>query len=128
MIGLGEAARYLERLGPDNIEKHEAMLNRAISGKLGQIPNVQRVGFCNPELNGGIISFNIKGLKYHDVSLMLDKSHGILIRSGQHCCHSWFRGHGIEGSARASLYLYNTMEEAEVFGEAVGKIAKLGKQ
>jgi cysteine desulfurase/selenocysteine lyase len=126
MIGLGEAARYLESIGMENIEKHEAMLNKAISEKLGQMPNVQRVGFCNPELNGGIISFNIKGMKYHDVSLMLDKQ-GIAIRSGQHCCHSWFTGHGIEGSARASLYLYNTMGEADLFAEALHKIAKLGK-
>ena len=127
MIGLGEAARYLERLGPENIEKHESMLNKTISQKLSEIPNLQRVGFLNPELNGGIVSFNIKGIKYHDVSLMLDRNHGIMIRSGQHCCHSWFNGHGIEGSARASMYLYNTQEEAELFAGAVGKIAKLGK-
>jgi cysteine desulfurase/selenocysteine lyase len=127
MIGLGEAARYLERLGLENIEKHESMLNKIISERLSQIPNLQKVGVQNPELNGGIISFNIKGMKYHDISLMLDRNHGVLIRSGQHCAHSWFRGNGIEGSARASLYLYNTQEEAEIFAEAVKKIAKLGK-
>jgi cysteine desulfurase/selenocysteine lyase len=127
MIGLGEAARYLERLGHENIEKHERELGMLISQKLSEIPNLQKVGVQSPELNGGIISFNIKGLKYHDVSLMLDRNHGIMIRSGQHCCHSWFSGHGIEGSARASLYLYNTQEEAELFAEAVKKIAKLGK-
>jgi len=127
MIGLGEAARYLEKIGPESIESHEKALNKLISQRISEIPNLQKVGVQNPELNGGIISFNLKGLKYHDVSLMLDKNHGVLIRSGQHCCHSWFRGQGIEGSARASLYLYNTQEEAELFAEAVRKIAKLGK-
>ncbi len=127
MIGLGEAARYLERQGPENVERYEVMLNKSISERIGQIPNLQRVGYCNPELNGGIISFNIRGMKYHDVSLMLDRNHGIAIRSGQHCAHSWFKGHGIEGSARASLYLYNTKEEADIFVEALQKIAKLGK-
>ena len=127
MIGLGEAARYLERVGPENIERHENMLNKTISQKLSGIPNLQRVGVQDPELSGGIISFNINGMKYHDISLMLDRNHGIMIRSGQHCAHSWFNGHGIEGSARASLYLYNTQEEAELFAEAVEKIAKLGK-
>ncbi|MCX6815015.1 MAG: cysteine desulfurase [Candidatus Aenigmarchaeota archaeon] len=127
MIGLGEAARYLERIGMENIEKHEVMLNKLISERISQIPNLQMVGIQNPELRGGIISFNIRGMKYHDISLMLDHNHGILIRSGQHCCHSWFNARGIEGSARASLYLYNTQEEAELFAEAVQKIAKLGK-
>jgi cysteine desulfurase/selenocysteine lyase len=128
MIGLGEAARYLERIGVEGIDNHERGLNKAISQVLSEIPNLQRVGVQDPELNGGIIAFNIRGMKYHDISLMLDRSHGIMIRSGQHCCHSWFNGHGIEGSARASLYLYNTQEEAEIFAEAVKKIAKLGKQ
>lgn len=127
MIGLGEAARYLERIGLENIESHEKSLNKLISQKLSEIPNLQIAGVQNPELRGGIIPFNIKGMKYHDISLMLDRNHGIAIRSGQHCCHSWFRGHGIEGSARASLYLYNTQEEAGLFSEAVKKIAKLGK-
>jgi cysteine desulfurase/selenocysteine lyase len=127
MIGLGEAARYLERIGMDNIERHEVSLNKLISERISEIPDLQIVGVQNPELRGGIISFNLKGIKYHDISLMLDRNHGILIRSGQHCAHSWFNSHGIEGSARASLFLYNTQEEAELFGEAVKKIAKLGK-
>jgi cysteine desulfurase/selenocysteine lyase len=127
MIGMGEAARYLERIGLENIEKHELELGRLISQGLSEIPNLQFAGVKDPGLRGGIIPFNIKGMKYHDISLMLDRSHGIMIRSGQHCCHSWFNGHGIEGSARASLYLYNTKEEGEIFAEAVKKIAKLGK-
>jgi len=127
MIGLGEAARYLERIGMENIERHETNLNKLISERVSEIPGLQIVGVQNPELRGGIISFNLKGMKYHDVSLMLDHNHGIMIRSGQHCAHSWFNAQGIEGSARASLYLYNTQEEAEVFAEAVQKIAKLGK-
>ena len=127
IIGLGEAARYLENIGMENIESHEKALNKTISQRLLEIPNLQFVGVQASELRGGIISFNLKGMKYHDVSLMLDRNHGILIRSGQHCAHSWFNSHGIEGSARASLYLYNTQEEAELFAEAVKKISKLGK-
>jgi len=128
IIGLGEAARYLEKIGMENIERHEAVLNSLISEGISQIPNLQIVGIQKPEMRGGVLSFNIRGMKYHDISLMLDRNHGILIRSGQHCAHSWFNAHGIEGSARASLYLYNTQEEAEIFCEALKKIAKLGKR
>jgi cysteine desulfurase/selenocysteine lyase len=126
VIGLGEAARYLERIGLENIDKHEKELNKVISERISGIPGMRIIGPESPELRSGIISFNIKGIKYHDVAMMLDQNHGIMVRSGQHCVHSWFNAHGIGGSVRASLYLYNTKEEAEIFADAVEKIAKLG--
>ena len=50
---------------------------------------------------------------------MLDQMAGIMVRSGQHCVHSWFNAHQIQGSVRASLYFYNTQEEAELFCPAI---------
>lgn len=124
-IGFAEAAQYLSRVGKEKIEKHEAELNRFISNGLLQIRGVSIIGPKEAELRGGIASFNIKGLNHHDVALMLDESN-IMVRSGQHCVHSWFNAHKIEGSVRVSLYLYNNKEEAEKFLDAVGKIARLG--
>ena len=77
------------------------------------------------EKRSGIISFFVKGMHYHDIALMLDETANIMIRSGQHCVHSWFNAHGIEGSARASMYFYNTKEEAKVFIESLNRILKL---
>jgi cysteine desulfurase/selenocysteine lyase len=56
---------------------------------------------------------------------MLDEDN-IMVRSGQHCVHSWFNAHNIPGCVRVSLYLYNTKEEAEKFLDKVAEIAKLG--
>jgi cysteine desulfurase/selenocysteine lyase len=56
---------------------------------------------------------------------MLDEMANIMIRSGQHCVHSWFNAHGLEGSARASLYLYNTKDEAKIFIDNLKEVAKL---
>ena len=47
-----------------------------------------------------------------------------MVRSGQHCVHSWFNARGYpNGSLRASAYLYNTEDDAKLlvdtFCEAV---------
>jgi cysteine desulfurase/selenocysteine lyase len=76
-------------------------------------------------LRSGIVSFVVDKMHVHDIAIMLDEMENIMIRSGQHCVHSWFAARGIEGSARASLYLYNTAEEARLFVETLKKIAML---
>lgn len=124
-IGLAAAAKYLDKIEKDKIEKHEIELNKMITSSIENIPDLNIIGPKQPELRGGIISFNIKGINHHDIALMLDEMANIMIRSGQHCVHSWFNAHGIEGSARASLYLYNTKEEAKVFIEKLIEISRL---
>jgi cysteine desulfurase/selenocysteine lyase len=56
---------------------------------------------------------------------MLDKIGSVMVRSGQHCVHSWFNAHGIKGSVRASLYLYNNEHDIDVFIDTIKKIARL---
>ena len=125
MIGLAAACQYLDKIGKDNIEKHEAKLNSIITEGITNIKGLRILGPEKPEMRGGIIPFIIDGMNHHDVALMLDKNSNIMIRSGQHCVHSWFNAHGIDGSARASLYLYNTEEEAKLFADELLKIARL---
>jgi len=124
-IGIAEAARYLEKVGKEKIEKHENDLNKFISERLLQIKGTSIIGPKQVEMRGGIVSFNIEGLNHHDVAIMLD-GNNIMVRSGQHCVHSWFNAHNIPGCARLSLYLYNTKEECEIFLEKVSEISKLG--
>ncbi len=125
IIGLCEAAKYLQKIGKENIEKHEIMLNRAITEGISEISGLKILGPRKPELRGSIISFILQGIDHHEIAMLLDSNANIMIRSGQHCVHSWFKARGIPGSARASLYLYNTREEAEKFIEELKKIAEL---
>jgi len=125
MIGLGEACDYLRKIGLKEIEKHEIELNKIITDGIIQILGLRIIGPQNPELRGGVISMLVEKMHPHDISLMLDNLQNIMIRSGQHCVHSWFRARKIEGSARASLYFYNTKEEADLFVETMKKIVKL---
>ncbi|MEM3455515.1 MAG: aminotransferase class V-fold PLP-dependent enzyme [Candidatus Micrarchaeia archaeon] len=130
IIGLGAATEYLKSVGLERIEAHESELNQIITNGLEEeIENgyIQLLGPKEAKLRSGIFSFNIKGMTYHQISLLLDKSENIMIRSGQHCVHSWFNANNIDGSARASLYLYNTKEEANTFVEAVKRLVKFVK-
>ena len=123
-IGFGAAIDYLQKVGMENIELHEIELNKLISDGISEIPGLKILG-PNPELRSGIISFLIDKMDIHYIAQMLDKLENIAVRSGQHCVHSWFNAHKLPGSVRASLYLYNTKDEAKIFVETLKKIAEL---
>ncbi len=125
IIGLGAAIRYLQQVGLEAIEKHEIALNQYLSEALKSVPGLQIIGPADARLRGGILSFFIPGVDHHRIALMLDQMAGIAVRSGQHCVHSWFNSRGIPGSVRASLYFYNTEEEARQLVDALIKIRKV---
>ena len=124
-IGLATAAKYIKKIGKEKIENHEIELNKLITEEILKLEGIDIIGPSSPELRCGIISFIVEGINHHDVAIMLDEMANVMIRSGQHCVHSWFNAHGIEGSARVSLYLYNTKEEAQIFIETLKKILRL---
>lgn len=125
IIGLGEAVRYLTNIGFDAIQKQELELNSFITSEITKSPRVKILGPQDPTARSGIISFTVEGADVHQVALMLDSSAGIMIRSGQHCVHSWFNDRNIKGSVRASLYFYNTLKEAEQFVISLDKVLRV---
>jgi len=124
IIGAGAAIDYLAEIGMDKIAAHEATLNRRATRALMDLPQVDILRPLDPNLRAGIFSFNVKGLSPHDLAMILDNSKNIMMRSGMHCCHPYFHGLGIEGCARASFYVYNTVDEVDVFVEAVSDLAR----
>ncbi|MFH1841009.1 MAG: aminotransferase class V-fold PLP-dependent enzyme [Patescibacteria group bacterium] len=125
IIGLGEAVKYLEAVGFENIKEQELKLNRYITEEINKLPKIKIIGPNDPALRSGIISFYIEGMDMHQIALMLDEMSNVMIRSGQHCVHSWFNDKKIKNSARVSLYFYNIMEEAEIFISDLNKIMKI---
>jgi len=124
IMGLGEASRYLKKVGMKNIKEHEQRLNKLISEEFTSL-GISILGGNDATKRAGIISFNINGMNPHEVAGILNESANIMIRSGMHCVHSWFNAHGINGSARVSLYLYNTKAECEILIEEIKKIMML---
>lgn len=127
IIGMGEAAKYLMKIGKENVEKHEIELNRRITEGIEGLGKVSLIGPGEAEKRGGIISFNVDGVSPHEIAVMMDEMENICVRSGAHCVHSWFNAHKLDGSVRASLYIYNTLEECERFVETLKRIIDLTK-
>ena len=125
IIGLGEAVKYLDKIGFRNIAEQDYKLNKFITEQIVEIPKIKIIGPPDPALRSGIISFYMEGIESHEIALMLDETNNIMVRSGQHCVHSWFASRGIQDSARVSLYFYNTIEEAQVFIDSLKRITKL---
>jgi cysteine desulfurase / selenocysteine lyase len=123
-IGLGAAIDYLNKIGMEDIRKHEIELTKYAIDKLSNLPNLDIYGPKKAEERGGVIAFNVKNVHSHDVAQILDED-GIAIRSGHHCAMPLHQKLGIESSARISFYLYNMKEEIDNFIEALGKISKV---
>ncbi len=117
ILGMGAASKYLMDVGVENIQDHEAKLTKEVNRDgIVQVGNKDTIGVFN---------FNIPGMDHHEVAGILDSSKNIAIRSGMHCAHAWYNEHKIKGSARASFYLYNTVDEIKILNEELGKIKKL---
>ncbi len=124
MIGAGIAADYIRSIGREEIERHVTGLNALATGILSNHHDVKIILPDDPARRGGILSFNIDGRNPHDIAMMLDHTDNIMIRSGSHCAHSWFDYRSIQGSARASFYIYNTKDEAKRFSRAAIRLVK----
>jgi cysteine desulfurase / selenocysteine lyase len=118
-IGSGAAAEYIMNIGRENIHKHENKLNKLMTKELSDVESLNLVGPSDVNQRGGIFSFNLDGWDPTEVAMHLDEEYNIAIRSGMHCVHSWFNSRGIEGTARASVYLYNNEEDVLSFTNAI---------
>ena len=124
IIGTKAALDYLSSVGMENIEAWDTELMKRAMGNFEDVRNLHVVGPEQPGKRCGVLSFNIDGLVSHDIAMMMDSMAGIMIRSGMHCAHPFYVSRAIDGSARASTYLYNSPEEIDIFTETVRKIAE----
>ncbi len=118
MIASGKAIDYLSKLDMNAVHEHEIKLNRIITNKIKHLEAIEIIGPEDPTKRGGICSILMGDLPSHDIALLLDEAAGVMVRSGQHCVHSWFNARGYDnGSLRASAYFYNTEEDANLFAD-----------
>ncbi|MDD5254011.1 MAG: cysteine desulfurase [Candidatus Nanoarchaeia archaeon] len=125
IIGLGEACNYLRKVGMENITNQEIKVNKIIDDGLRNIDGINIIGPSDVRLRPGITSFTYKNKDVHQIALLLDHSKKIMMRSGQHCVHSWFNNHNLKGSVRASLYLYNNEDDAHKLVDGLKDVIKV---
>jgi cysteine desulfurase/selenocysteine lyase len=119
---LGEAIRYIEQLGLDNIRRYEEHLLHYAGEKLRQIDGMQIIG--TSEHKSSVLSFLVGGIHPYDMGLLLDRL-GIAVRTGHHCAQPLMDALGIEGTLRASFAFYNTEEEIDYLTEGIQRVAKM---
>ena len=110
VIGLGEAIRYIDKIGIENISKIEVELKDYLIAGLKTNPKI--VVYNDPDT--AVVSFNYEGIFAQDLAIYLNK-YNICVRAGNHCVKMINEVLENKNSCRASLYFYNTKEEIDYF-------------
>ena len=119
---LGEAIRYIENIGLENICFQEEKLLRYATEKLQQIEGMRIFG--NAKHKSPVISFLVNGIHPYDMGMLLDRL-GIAVRTGHHCAQPLMNAVGIEGALRASFAFYNTEEEIDALVAGIERVKKM---
>lgn len=122
-VGFGVAVDYLSQIGMEAIEAHEQHIIAYAIERLEEIPGVRIFG-PQAKHKGGVVAFQVDELHAHDVSQVLDMD-GIAVRAGHHCAMPLHDKFHIPATARASFYLYNTIEEVDCLVDGIYNVKKL---
>src|SRR5262249_19540226 len=126
-FGLRAAIQYLHAVGFDTIAAHDRLLLGRLTDGLRGIRGVTVYGPDDPDARVAIVSFNIGDVPADEVGRILNERYRIGVRTGQHCAVNHFTEQlhhgGPAGSVRASVYLYNTIDEIDRTVTAVDQIA-----
>ena len=122
VIAFNESIKFLNKIGMDNIIKHEKVLMEYGQELLRKNNSVKLVG--NPQKKGSVLSFTIDGIHPHDIATILDED-GVAIRAGHHCCQILHDKLGLTATARASLGVYNTKDDLDKLYSSIDKCKKL---
>ena len=121
VIGLGEAIRYLNKIGMEKIHDREVHLRNYLIEKL--LP-INHIDIINLEADSGVVAFNVDGIFSQDVAYFLNK-YNICVRAGSHCAKILKNATGVVNTLRISLYFYNTESEIDEFVELLKNKQKI---
>ena len=119
---LAAAIDYVEALGMDEIAAHERRLTQYAMERLGAMKDMHLYG-TTPDKDA-VVAFNVGNIHPLDLGTLLDRL-GIAIRTGHHCAQPLMQRCGVEGMARASFALYNTMDEIDRLAEGIERVSKM---
>ncbi|MDW0234538.1 MAG: cysteine desulfurase [Nitrososphaeraceae archaeon] len=126
VVGFGAAVDYLEKIGMENIRKHEIYLTEYALESMQSLKYITIYGPMDSKFRGGVISFNIADIHPHDLATIMN-DHGIAIRSGHHCAQVLMQRLDVPATSRVSFYIYNTKEEIDKFVNAIKEAGRIFK-
>ena len=115
-IALGTAIEYIESIDRKSAFDYEKTLLEYAEKELLKIEDVQVFG--NSSEKTSLVSFNVGSIHPFDLGTLLDKQ-GIAVRTGHHCTQPLMDFYNIPGTIRASFSIYNTVEEVDLFLDAL---------
>ena len=118
VIGLGTAIDFLDKIGIDNIRKHEIELLEYGSSILNSVNGINLYG--PSENRGAVFSFTMDKVHPHDLAQILDDEN-IAVRAGHHCAQPIMKNLGVPATIRASLYIYNSTEDIDALAHGLDK-------
>lgn len=122
-IALGAAVDFIEKVGHENIQRHENVLLEYAQRQLLEIEGLKVYG--EKAKRTGVVSFNLEGVGISsDVGMILDKM-GIAVRTGHHCTQPIMDFFNVAGTVRASFAVYNTFQEIDLLVEGVKKAKRM---
>ena len=122
VVAFDQSIKFLEKIGIENIIKHEKELMDYGRQVLGKNNSVKLIG--NPSEKGAVISFTIEGVHPHDIATILDED-GIAVRAGHHCCQILHEKLGLPGTARVSFGVYNNKNDIDKLNNSINKCKKI---
>ena len=124
-VGIGafaSALDFIERVGLENIQKHEDALLEYVTPQLKAIPGLTIYGEAAHK--SAVISFNVGEIHNYDLGLLLDKL-GVAVRTGHHCAQPLMERLGVPGTVRASFAAYNTLADCDAFLAALRRVVAI---
>jgi cysteine desulfurase / selenocysteine lyase len=122
IVAFNESIKFMNSIGVENLIEHEKKLTNYAIEKLKKINSLKIIG--NPKNKASVISFTIKEVHPHDIATILDED-GVAIRAGHHCCQILHERLNLVATARASFGVYNTIEDIDIFCEAIKNCRKI---
>ncbi|MCK8060957.1 MULTISPECIES: aminotransferase class V-fold PLP-dependent enzyme [unclassified Fusibacter] len=123
-VGLMSAIEWLTSAGYGELLHKERKLTDYLYESLKARPDIEVYGPIDSRERGALVSFNIKGVHPHDVATILDDQ-GVAIRAGHHCCQPLMSHTGTHATCRASLGVYNSMEDIDRLIKAIDKVQEV---
>jgi cysteine desulfurase/selenocysteine lyase len=118
--GLGAAIDYLDAIGMDEVRAHERDLTAYTLDRLTEVGGLRIFGPRDPDLRGGVVSFEVEGIHPHDIAELCSRE-GVCVRAGHHCAQPLMRELGVPATARASFHVYNNRDDVDRLVEALLK-------
>ena len=121
-IGLGAAVDFIRSVGFEAIAGHERRLLDYATDRLSAVPGLRLIGTAREKVS--ILSFILDGVHAHDIGTIVD-TEGVAIRTGHHCTQPVMARFNVPATARASLAMYNTVEEIDQLVAALTKVREV---